>query len=169
MIQNQVLVELEKIFNLNKIKNLEDQNLYNYNTNNHRHICEIQQELNKYSNSEINFSFNPHIVPSYRGMMSTIYCDLKKNIFHEDILNELESFYQESPFVKIKKNEDHLDFFSIQKKNNCEIKLCNHHSLDKIIIVSLIDNLLKGAAGQAVQCFNYTYGFNESISLESFK
>ena len=158
-----------KKFDMNNIKNSEDQNFYNYNTNNHRHICEIQQELNKYSISEVNFSFNPHILPCFRGMMSTIYCDLKKNIKYEDIYNQLIDYYKDSTFVNIVNHKNILDFFSVQNTNNCLIKTFKNNSNNNIILVSLIDNLLKGAAGQAVQCFNKIYDFKESLSLEKFR
>ena len=69
-----------KNFDINNIKNKNDYNFYNYNTNSHRHICEIEQELNKNSKRNVKFSFNPHILPAFRGMMSTIYCNLQKNI-----------------------------------------------------------------------------------------
>ena len=79
MILNQDIAEQEK----NLIKEILSKdnmlNFYNYNTNEHRHICEIYQELSKISDTEVKFSFNPHIMPIFRGMMSTIYCDLYKN------------------------------------------------------------------------------------------
>ena len=78
-------MELEKNLILKILKNNQELNFYNYNTNEHRHICEIQQELNKHSDQNIFFSFNPHILPIYRGMMSTIYCDLQENIIAEDV------------------------------------------------------------------------------------
>ena len=83
------------------MKSKNDYNFYNYNTNNHRHIAEIKQELNKHnSDKELKFSFNPHILPNFRGMISTIYCDLNKNINKSD----LDSFFRElqikNPFLK---------------------------------------------------------------------
>ena len=65
----------------------------------------------------------------------------------------------------IKDEHSNFDFFSIQENNNCLIKLFHHHSINKVIIVSLIDNLMKGAAGQAVQNFNIMFDFKESLSL----
>ena len=158
-----------KKFDLGNIKNSQDFNFYNYNTNTHRHICEIQQELDKCSNKKVNFSFNPHILPNFRGMMSTIYCDLKKDKTDEDIFLTLKNYYHDSFFVKILENNDHQDFFSVQNTNNCLIKLFRHNSTNRVIIVSLIDNLLKGAAGQAIQCFNQFFDFKELLSLENFQ
>ncbi len=154
-----------KNFDLKNLKKDYDYNFYNYNTNSHRHICEIKQELEKIHKSDVLFSFNPHILPNFRGMMSTIYCDLpvginKKNI--EECFLELES---KNVFVKFFKNDERADFFSVQNTNKCNLKLFNHYNDSKIIIVSLIDNLQKGAAGQAVQCFNLSQGLDESTGL----
>ncbi len=142
-------------------------NFYNYNTNQHRHICEIQQELFKVSNTSIKFSFNPHILPIFRGIMSTIYCDLNKNTSNYDISECIEKFYSNTNFVKLINKSDRNDFFKVQNTNNCFIKLFNHYDSSKIIIVSMIDNLLKGASGQAVQCMNIMFGYDEKLGLEN--
>ena len=153
-----------KNFDLKNIKLTNDFNFYNYNTNDHRHISEIHQELSKHSNSDISFSFNPHILPNYRGMMSTIYCDLSPNCNLSDIEEVIKNFEQENEFIKFY-SDKRADFFSVQNTNNCIIKLFNHYNSSKLIIVSLIDNLKKGAAGQAVQCLNISLGINENIAL----
>jgi len=154
-----------KKFPLSNIKNSEDFNFYNYNTNEHRHICEIQQELNKHASNKINFSFNPHILPIYRGMMSTIYSDLNNDVTIEDIKKTFYNFTKNLPFVKFLDIDEKADFFSVQNTNNCLIKIFKHHNDKKIIIVSLIDNLIKGAAGQAVQCFNIMSNLDEKLGL----
>ena len=154
-----------KKFDIKNIKNSDNLNFYNYNTNEHRHICEIQQELNKFSEEHINFSFNPHILPIFRGMMSSIYCNLNNNIKIRDIDETLKNFSKELNFVHFIRDDKKTDFFSIQNTNNCLIKLYKHENNKKVIIVSLIDNLLKGAAGQAIQCFNLIYNFEEELSL----
>ena len=154
-----------KKFDLNNIKNKLEFNFYNYNTNEHRHICEIQQELDKHSDQKVIFSFNPHILPIYRGLMSTIYCDLQENIIPKDVEDCLNKFAQNLLFVDILDNKVRGDFFKVQNTNKCLIKLYNQKSKSKIIIVSFIDNLLKGAAGQAVQCANLMFGFKENIGF----
>ena len=155
-----------KKFDINNIKSLKDFNFYNYNTNEHRHISEIKQELQKHSKEEINFSFNPHVLPCFRGMMSTIYCDLNEKIFKKDILKTLKVYTKNLPFVNLIDKENKFDFFSIQNTNDCLIKIFNHNNTSKIIIVTLIDNLVKGASGQAVQCFNLSFNFSENLSLK---
>ena len=155
-----------KNFDYKNIENSGNFNFYNYNTNSHRHICEIQQELNKNAINEVNFSFNPHILPNFRGMMSTIYCDLSSGNTQLIIRDFLDEMCSKLPFVKLLPQSSRGDFFLVQNTNNCIIKLFNHQRDDKIIIVSLIDNLIKGAAGQAVQCFNIMFNLDEKISLE---
>ena len=155
-----------KKFDLKNIRNAEDLNFFNYNTNTHRHICEIRQELNKNSkNSEVLFSFNPHVLPNFRGMMSTIYCDLLSDITKSDVINCFNVMANKNQFINFIQNDQRADFFSIQNTNNCILKIFDHYDSSKIIIVSLIDNLVKGAAGQAVQCFNLSQGFDESLAL----
>ena len=148
------------------MKSKNDYNFYNYNTNNHRHIAEIKQELNKHSSkNEVNFSFNPHILTNFRCMISTIYCDLNNSIKKTDVINLFKDLQKINPFIKYIDNDETLDFFSVQNSNYCKIKIFNHHSEDKIIIVSALDNLIKGAAGQAVQCFNIAENIQETVSL----
>ena len=155
-----------KKFDLKNIQNADDYNFYNYNTNSHRHICEIKQELMKHSkSSDVLFSFNPHILPNFRGMLSTIYCDLKPGINKTDVINCLKDISVNNEFIKFINDDQRADFFSIQNTNNCILKIFDHYDSTKIIIVSLIDNLVKGAAGQAVQSFNVSHDFEENLAL----
>ena len=87
------------------------------------------------------------------------------NIKKTDVINLFKDFQKLNPFIKYIDNDETLDFFSVQNSNYCKIKIFNHHSEDKIIIVSAIDNLIKGAAGQAVQCFNIAENIEETLSL----
>ncbi len=155
-----------KKFDIENIINKNKQNFYNYNTNSHRHISEIRQELLKFNyNKKLLFSFNPHILPSFRGMMSTIYCDLNNSIKKKEIINLYSNFDKDNYFIKFVQENQRLDFFSVQNTNFCKIKIFSHHSEDKIIIASCIDNLIKGASGQAVQCFNIMENFQETTAL----
>ena len=93
--------------------------------------------------------------------MSKLNIGIKK----DDIINLFHELQKLNPFFKYIDNDETLDFFSVQNSNYCKIKIFNHHSEDKIIIVSAIDNLIKGAAGQAVQCFNISENIEETVSL----
>ena len=154
-----------KKFDKTNIKSVIDYNFFNYNTNQHRHICEIRQELEKTHKKEVLFSFNPHILPNFRGMMSTIYCDLNEGINQNDVIKCFEQLDSQNYFVDFKNDEQRADFFLVQKTNKCVLKIFKHYDDSKIIIISLIDNLLKGASGQAVQCFNLSKSFDESLGL----
>ena len=102
-------------------------------------------------------------------MLSTIYCDLNEKIHISDIENCLNNTYQNTPFVHHMIGEERGDFFLVQNTNNCYIKLQKHSNSSKIIIISLIDNLLKGASGQAVQCMNIMFNLKQITGLESHK
>ena len=155
-----------KKFDIKNIKLEDNFNFYNYNTNTHRHISEIKQELSKINlDKKISFSFNPHILPNFRGMMSTIYCDLKDEVKKNKIINLYKKFDKDNYFIKFLNDDERLDFFSVQKTNYCKIKVFNHSSDSKLIIVCNIDNLIKGASGQAVQCFNLMENYEENKAL----
>ena len=98
-------------------------------------------------------------------MLITIYIDLNSDVTIEDIKKTFKKFTRNLPFVKFLDNDEKADFFSVQNTNNCLIKIFKHHNDKKIIIVSLIDNLIKGAAGQAVQCFNIMSNLDEKLGL----
>ena len=97
--------------------------------------------------------------------MSTIYCDLNDGIKENDVIKCFEQLDSQNYFIDFYNDEQRADFFSVQNTNKCVLKIFKHYSDSKIIIISLIDNLLKGAAGQAVQCFNLSKGFEESSGL----
>jgi N-acetyl-gamma-glutamyl-phosphate reductase len=99
--------------------------------------------------------------------MSTIYCDLQYDVSIEEVMNTLNLFSKNFPFVDFLNEKDSADFFTIQNSNHCLIKLYKHHNDKKIVLVSLIDNLMKGAAGQAVQCFNLIFNFDEKLGLNN--
>ena len=155
-----------KNFDLSNIKSEKDFNFYNYNTNSHRHIAEIKQELEKCNSiNNLLFSFNPHILPNFRGMMSTIYCNLTEKINKTKCLEKLRNFSKKNYFIQFIEDDRRLDFFSVHNTNFCKIKIFDHPNKDKIIIVSIIDNLIKGASGQAVQCLNIMENLNEKTAL----
>ena len=155
-------------------KNLEEKfnhkNLYSsvyaYNTKNHRHVCEIDQELTKLTNKNVKFSFNPHLLPTFRGILSSIYVQTKKGITGNSLRQCLINFYKKSKFIKILKLNSQLGSGSVLNTNNCEISICNTRIKNKIVIFCAIDNLIKGASGQAIQNMNLIYKFSESLGLK---
>ena len=93
-------------------------------------------------------------MPIYRGIMSTMYCDLIKKFSIKEINMILKKFYKNHENIEVIEDDTRGDFNQIQYTNKCIIKLFKHYSSSKIILVSLIDNLQKGAAGQAIQCMS---------------
>jgi len=144
-------------------------NLYNsthaYAIDNHRHICEIDQEIYFQTNKKLRFTFNPHLLPTYRGILSSIYFYSKKASISK-IRNELIKFYKRSYFVKILKINSELGSGNVLNTNNCEISVCKTREKNKFLILSALDNLVKGASGQAIQNMNIMYKFSEKLGLK---
>ena len=153
---------LEKKF---KHKNLYT-STYAYSTKYHRHIAEIDQEFTKYTKKNINFSFNPHILPTFRGILTSIYTELNKGSSSKKLRNELIKYYKKDKFIKILKLNSELGSGNVINTNNCEISICNTRIKNKIVIFSAIDNLIKGASGQAIQNMNLIFKFPESLGLK---
>lgn len=126
----------------------------------HRHNSEIQQELNLHSKNKIEFNFTPHLTPMFRGILSTIYIDLAPNNSINKIYKELKRFYENDFFIKILPINTLLSTNNVINTNYCNISVCKTKYKNKIIILSAIDNLIKGGAGQAVQNINSYYDFN---------
>ena len=148
----------------NAKKNLYE-SLSAYGISSHRHNPEIQQELDLNTGKKITFQFTPHLSPMFRGILSTIYVDIKKGATLRKIQNVLTNHYKSHKFVKISKINTFLSTNDVINTNNCLISVCNSKYKDKIIILSAIDNLIKGGGGQAVQNMNYYFNFNESDGL----
>ena len=151
-------------------KRFKHKNLFNstfaYSTKNHRHICEIDQEIFDKTKKKINFSFNPHLLPTFRGILSSIYLKTNPGISSKKIRNELIRFYKDSHFIKIQKLNTSLGSGNILNTNFCEISICETRVKNKLVIFSAIDNLVKGAAGQAVQNMNILFNFSEKLGLK---
>ena len=155
-------------------KNLEKKfthkNLYSstfaYSTKNHRHNCEIEQELFKHTKKKIIFSFNPHLLPTFRGILSSIYVYSQKRKTAAYLRDYLFKFYKKSKFVKVLKINTSIGSGNVINTNNCEISICETKIKNKFIIFSAIDNLVKGASGQAIQNMNIMYSFPENLGLE---
>jgi len=132
----------------------------------HRHNSEIQQELDISTGKKNKFEFTPHLSPMFRGILSTIYLDLKKGVTQTKIISMLNKIYKNHPFVKIVKPDTFLSTNDVINTNKCIISVCKSKYKDKIILLSVIDNLIKGGGGQAVQNMNIFYGFDEREGLD---
>ncbi len=151
-------------------KKFKDKNLYEslsaYGISSHRHNSEILQELNFHSNKNIKFTFTPHLTPMFRGILSTIYIDLNKNINQNKIISVLRQFYKGKTFIKIANKDTFLSTNDVIGTNKCIISVCKSKYKEKIILLSVIDNLIKGGSGQAVQNMNLRFGFNEREGIQ---
>ena len=147
-------------------KKYKKDNLYEslsaYGVGFHRHNSEIQQEVDKYSKKKIKFTFTPHLTPMFRGILSTIYLDLNEGINISKIEKTLNSKYSKNRFVKILKTGSLLSTNNVINTNNCHIAICKTKYKDKVVILSTIDNLIKGGAGQAIQNMNIKFKFSIS-------
>lgn len=136
-----------------------------YNILQHRHTPEIEQELSVLAGSDVKITFTPHLLPVNRGILSTIYAGLKKRITTRELLDIYNEFYAGEKFVQVLKESAYPNISSVKGTNNCQIGLAVDPSLRRAIIVSSIDNLVKGAAGQAIQNMNIMCGLEESSGL----
>jgi len=131
----------------------------------HRHNPEMEEILTLESGQDVNITFVPHLVPMSRGMLTTIYVDLLKGVTYEDIKNCLTSFYVNSPFIRICSEGTFPDTLHVRGTNYCDIGFKLDLRNNRLILISAIDNLVKGAAGQAVQNMNIMLGLDETKGL----
>jgi len=136
-----------------------------YKVNAHRHMPEIDQEIALMAGSKVSVSFVPHLVPMERGMMSTIYLHLKKNISTSEALKLYKDFYSKEYFVRVMDEGIFPDTKNVVRTNFCDIGCKVFPEKNLVIVVTAIDNLVKGASGQAVQNMNIMYGFEEKLGL----
>lgn len=131
----------------------------------HRHTPEIEQELSLLAGDQVTISFTPHLVPMDRGILSTIYGSLVKDISVEEVLSLYNDFYQNEEFVRVLPAGAYPCTLHVRGSNFCDIGLTIDRRTGRIIVISAIDNLVKGASGQAVQNMNIMNGFPENLGL----
>jgi N-acetyl-gamma-glutamyl-phosphate reductase len=136
-----------------------------YKVGAHRHTPEIEQELSALAGREMKISFTPHLLPVKRGILSTIYAKLSKNVTAEEATALYQAFYREEPFVRICRSGQFPNLSSVVGSNYCDIGVTVDKRTGRIIIVSAIDNLIKGASGQAIQNMNLLCGLKEDAGL----
>jgi len=136
-----------------------------YKVGEHRHTPEIEQELSLLCGSEVKVSFTPHLVPMSRGILSTIYAKSVKTLDQDALHHLYQSFYEKEYFVRVLPKGALPATQFVRGSNFCDIGCKYDPRTGRIIILSVIDNLVKGAAGQAVQNMNLIYGFNEQTGL----
>lgn len=132
----------------------------------HRHTPEIEQELSAISKKEIKINFTPHLAPFDRGILTTIYVKLRKNLETKDVLAIYKKSYEKEPFVRVISEGKSPNVKYVRGSNLCDIGVAVNKRTKTLIIVSAIDNIVKGASGQAVQNMNIMMDFDETTGLE---
>ena len=138
-------------------------NFVAYGVPGHRHMPEIRQQLAQVARRPVGLIFVPHLTPMIRGMHATLYARVTRNI---DFQKLFENRYAGEAFVDVMPPESHPDTRSVRASNICRIAVHRPQGSDTLVILSVIDNLVKGAAGQAVQNMNIMFGLEETMGLE---
>lgn len=138
-----------------------------YKVATHRHASEIEQELSKAAGEEVIISFTPQLIPVKRGILSTIYINLNDNYSAEELVAAYKDFYKDEYFVRIREVGDLPETKHVVGSNFIDIGIVKDPRLNRAVVISTIDNLVKGAAGQAVQNMNIMFGLDEKTGLEN--
>jgi len=136
-----------------------------YAVDGHRHLPEIKQAVELVCKKEVHVNFVPHLIPTMRGIFASIYVQVNDLEEHLDLEVMFSSYYKDSLFVEILKDKNLPSLKAVRGNNNCNIAIRRTSIPDQVLILVTIDNLLKGASGQAVECFNLMEGFDASTGL----
>jgi N-acetyl-gamma-glutamyl-phosphate reductase len=137
-----------------------------YKVGEHRHTPEIDEVLSNYSGLKVRVTFTPHLVPMDRGILSTIYVKLKDEITTRELLDHYENFYKGKRFIRITPEKTYPSTGEVKGSNFCDIGIRANPRNRTATIISVLDNLVKGASGQAIQNMNVMMGFPESLGLD---
>ncbi len=143
-----------------------DENFKAYKIGEHRHQPEIQEQLSKAYGDSVEIIFTPHLLPIKRGILSTIYVQGDPSISEKEMWNVIDNFYQNEPWVRVYPLGQFPEIKWVLGSNFCDIGL-KQVGKNHFVIVSAIDNLTKGASGQAVQNMNVLFGIDERVGLPS--
>jgi N-acetyl-gamma-glutamyl-phosphate reductase len=133
-----------------------------YGVPGHRHLPEISQGLTAMANQQVGLTFTPHLLPMIRGIHATLYAKLTKPV---DLQKLFEERYSNEAFVDVLPKGSHPETRSVRGSNQCRMAVHQPHGGDTVVILSVIDNLVKGAAGQAIQNMNIMFGLSEGLGL----
>lgn len=141
------------------------ENFKAYGVTTHRHTPEIEEQLSMAFDQDIQVNFTPHLLPINRGILSTVYLNLKKKLHQGEVLARVQRFYKKEPFVRVRESEKLPEIRDVVGTNYCDIGVRVDPRTSRIVLISVIDNLIKGASGQAVHNMNLMYGFDETTGL----
>lgn len=143
-----------------------NENFKAYKINKHQHIPEIEQSLTQIAGEPVTVTFTTHLVPMTRGIMCTMYAQLKGAYTEEDLTELYRQYYEGRPFVRIREAGKWPATKEVFGSNYCDIGFAADHRTGRLTIVSVIDNVVKGAAGQAIQNLNLMMGWDETTGLK---
>ncbi|KAK4378400.1 hypothetical protein RND71_000262 [Anisodus tanguticus] len=139
--------------------------IHSYGITRHRHVPEIEQGLSEAANSKVTVSFTPHLMPMSRGMQSTIYVEMAPGVTTQDLKDHLGNYYEHEEFVVLLNNKEVPHTRHVRGSNYCLMNVFPDRIHGRAIIISVIDNLVKGASGQALQNLNLMMGIPENLGL----
>lgn len=142
-----------------------NENFYAYKVNRHQHTPEIEQVLSDAAGGDVRVTFVPHLLPLNRGILSTIYLKKRAAVKVMDLRKSFERAYAKEPFVRLRPEGEFPALRDVQGTNFCDIGFTSEPDQDEVIVITAIDNLVKGASGQAVQNLNIRANFPEEDGL----
>lgn len=140
-----------------------------YKVGNHRHTPEINEQLSLCAQQDVSITFIPHLLPLTRGMLSTIYVNVKDNVTRTVIQSAFDTYYKEEPFVRVLEKGQYPAISHVKGTNRCDFGFHLDEKTGKMVLISAIDNLIKGAAGQAVQNMNLMFSLPGQTGLNAIQ
>ena len=142
-----------------------NENIKAYGVGTHRHTPEIEEQLG-YAGEEVLINFTPHLVPMQRGILVTAYANLKKEVTYEEVKAVYDKYYKKEQFIRVLENETPPETRWVEGSNYVDVSFKIDERTGRIIMMGALDNLIKGAAGQAVQNMNIIFGLPENEGLQ---
>lgn len=131
----------------------------------HQHSPEISEQISFLAGKDLPVAFVPHLLPFERGIFATVYITLESPMTQADAQAAFEDFYMQAPFVKVVPADADLGVKDVVGTNDAKVQVSADPDQKLLVVTTVIDNLIKGASGQAVQNFNLVYGFDEAAGL----
>lgn len=142
-----------------------NENIKAYGVTTHRHTPEIEEQLSLASEEQVRINFTPHLVPMNRGILVTAYADLKENMTYDEVKNIYEKYYKKEPFVRVLDENVFPETRWVEGSNMVDVNIKIDNRTNRIIMMGAMDNLVKGAAGQAIQNMNLMFGLKETEGI----
>lgn len=142
-----------------------NENFKAYALASHRHTPEIEEQLSLAANEELKIQFTPHLVPMQRGILASIYTNLACEIDENELRKIYEKYYKDKYFIRLLPEKIYPQTHFVSHSNFMDLNFCLDKRTNRLIIIGALDNLVKGAAGQAVQNMNLMFDFEENLGL----